>query len=87
MGPFETIDLNAPGGIRDYILRYQGIYSNIFPQMQRRVDWAGDVLPVVEGERRRRLPESDLGKRQVWRDRRLMALLAAKRRAAKDIGE
>jgi 3-hydroxyacyl-CoA dehydrogenase len=82
MGPFETIDLNAPGGIRDYILRYQGIYANIFPQVQRRVDWAGDVLPVVEAARRKRLPEKDLGKRQVWRDRRLMALLAAKRRAA-----
>ena len=24
MGPFETIDLNAPGGIRDYVERYQG---------------------------------------------------------------
>ena len=38
MGPFETIDLNAPGGIRDYVQRYQSIYSNIFPQTQRRVD-------------------------------------------------
>jgi 3-hydroxyacyl-CoA dehydrogenase len=87
MGPFETIDLNAPGGIRDYILRYQGIYSNLFPQMQRRVDWAGDVLPVVEGQRRQRLPEADLGKRQAWRDRRLMSLLASRKRAEKDIGK
>ena len=23
MGPFETIDLNAPGGVRDYVERYQ----------------------------------------------------------------
>ena len=30
MGPFETIDLNAPGGIRDYVERYQGIYANLF---------------------------------------------------------
>ena len=28
MGPFETIDLNAPGGVRDYVERYQGIYEN-----------------------------------------------------------
>jgi 3-hydroxyacyl-CoA dehydrogenase len=87
MGPFETIDLNAPGGVRDYIVRYQSIYANLFPQMQRRVDWAGEVLAVVEAGRRARLPESDLGKRQVWRDRRLMALLAAKRRADEDIGK
>ena len=30
MGPFETIDLNAPGGVRDYVDRYQGIYENLF---------------------------------------------------------
>ena len=41
MGPFETIDLNAPGGVRDYVQRYQPIYSRLFPSMQRRVDWAG----------------------------------------------
>ena len=52
MGPFETIDLNAPGGVRDYVERYQGIYSNIFPQMQRRVDWAGAVMETVEADRR-----------------------------------
>ncbi len=47
MGPFETIDLNAPGGIRDYVQRYQSIYSRLFPSMQRRVDWAGPVLETV----------------------------------------
>ena len=50
MGPFETIDLNAPGGVRDYAERYQRIYANIFPQMQRRVDWAG---PVMDDDRER----------------------------------
>jgi 3-hydroxyacyl-CoA dehydrogenase len=87
MGPFETIDLNAPGGVRDYCERYQGIYSNIFPQMQRRVDWAGPVMDTIEPERRQRVPAGRLQDRQVWRDKRLMALAAHKRRAAKDIGE
>jgi L-gulonate 3-dehydrogenase len=86
MGPFETIDLNAPGGIRDYVVRYQQIYSRLFASMQRRVDWAGDVLPVAEGERRSRLAAGQLQKRQVWRDRRLMALAAHNRRADRDIG-
>ena len=31
MGPFETIDLNAPGGVRDYVERYQGIYERLHP--------------------------------------------------------
>jgi len=86
MGPFETIDLNAPGGVRDYAERYQSIYSNIFPSTQRRVDWAGPVLNEIERERRKRLPADRLVDRQAWRDRRLMALAAHKQRADKDIG-
>jgi L-gulonate 3-dehydrogenase len=86
MGPFETIDLNAPAGVRDYVERYQGIYSNLFTQMQRRVDWAGPVLAEIERERRARLPTDQLAARQRWRDRRLMALAAHKRRVARDIG-
>ncbi|MCZ8542734.1 3-hydroxyacyl-CoA dehydrogenase [Mesorhizobium qingshengii] len=87
MGPFETIDLNAPGGVRDYAERYQSIYSNIFPQMLRRVDWAGEVMAVVEADRRKRLPRDSLGARQVWRDRRLMALAAHKRKSDQEFGE
>ncbi len=86
MGPFETIDLNAPGGVRDYVERYQGLYVNLFSQMQRRVDWAGPVLDGIEAARRERLPSGDLAKRQVWRDRRLMALAAHKKRADDEFG-
>jgi L-gulonate 3-dehydrogenase len=86
MGPFETIDLNAPGGVADYVRRYQQIYERLFPSMQRRVDWAGDVLKAVESDRRARLASDKLGERARWRDLRLMALLAHKRRAANDIG-
>lgn len=87
MGPFETIDLNAPGGVRDYVERYQGMYSNLFAQTQRRVDWAGPVLMQIERERRAALPADKLAERQGWRDRRLMALAAHKHRAATSIGE
>ena len=85
MGPFETIDLNAPNGVRDYVERYQGIYVNLFPSMQRRVDWEGEVLDQIEADRRKKLPEDKLGERQVWRDRRLMALAAHKQQASKEI--
>ncbi len=87
MGPFETIDLNAPKGVRDYAERYQGLYENIFPQMQRRVDWNGPVMNKIELERRNKVPLEHLPARQVWRDQRLMALAAHKRKANKDIGE
>jgi 3-hydroxyacyl-CoA dehydrogenase len=86
MGPFETIELNAPGGIRDYAERYEQIYARIFPTAQWRVDWNGPAMHTIEAERRKLLPADKLGERQAWRDRRLMALAAHKRRAAKDIG-
>jgi len=87
MGPFETIDLNAPGGVRDYAERYQGMYENIFPSTQRRIDWTGPAMGTIEGERRTRLSADALQERQRWRDRRLMALLRHKAQAANDIGE
>lgn len=86
MGPFETIDLNAPGGVRDYVERYQGIYERLFPTMQRRVDWAGPVIETIEAARRAKLPAADLGRRQRWRDRNLMLLAAHKRRARRETG-
>lgn len=86
MGPFETMDLNAPGGVRDYATRYEPIYKMMFPQMQWRVDWQGDTMTAVEGQRRKSLTQQQLGSRQVWRDRRLMALAAHKKEADIEYG-
>jgi len=86
MGPFETIDLDAPGGVRDYAHRYQHIYARIFPSAQRRADWTGPAMDAIESERRARLPAEKLGERASWRDRRLMALAAHKKRAEREIG-
>ena len=86
MGPFETIDLNAPAGVRDYAERYQGIYSGIFGSSQWRADWSGPVMDKVESERRERLAADKLEERQAWRDRRLIALAAHKRWADGNIG-
>jgi 3-hydroxyacyl-CoA dehydrogenase len=86
MGPFETIDLNAPGGVRDYAARYEGAYAQIFASSQWRSDWSGPIMDQIEAARRQRLPADQLAERQAWRDRRLMALAAHKRRAERDIG-
>ncbi|CAH1655114.1 3-hydroxyacyl-CoA dehydrogenase [Chelatococcus asaccharovorans] len=82
MGPFETIDLNAPDGIRDYVARYQAMYRGMTETMRDSADWSGPVLDTIEAERRRQLPQEDLKKRQIWRDRQLMALAAHRRRAS-----
>jgi 3-hydroxyacyl-CoA dehydrogenase len=83
MGPFETIDLNAPGGIRDYVARYGPAYERI-ARDQHPVPWDGDLLDRLEEARRAQLPRQDMADRQRWRDRRLMGLIAHKRASAKD---
>lgn len=87
MGPFETIDLNAPGGVSDYAARYEPMYALMHPSMRERVAWAGEVVDQVVAERRERLPANGLDERQKWRDRRLMALAAHKKRADRDFGK
>jgi 3-hydroxyacyl-CoA dehydrogenase len=87
MGPFETIDLNAPGGIADYLRRYGPLYQAI-EREQGPLDWGDEgLLRRLEDERRALLPTGRLAERSVWRDRRLMALAAQKRQAAETIGE
>src|SRR5512143_1831951 len=78
MGPFETIDLNAPGGVRDYIARYEGIYQRLWPSQQHIASWAA-TSDQVEKELEAGLPRDRMNERQAWRDRRLMALIAHKR--------
>ncbi len=85
MGPFETIDLNAPAGVRDYVERYESVYDKIAGRPLPHPQWSGPVLPVIEAARRGKLPADKLQQRQAWRDRRLMSLAAYKQRAAKDI--
>jgi 3-hydroxyacyl-CoA dehydrogenase len=87
MGPLETIDLNAPDGIADYLRRYGPLYQSIEGE-HGPLDWSADaLLRQLEDERRAALPAERLAERSAWRDRRLMALAAHRRRAAEQIGE
>jgi 3-hydroxyacyl-CoA dehydrogenase len=79
MGPFETIDLNAPGGVADYARRFGPLYQSIAASCSEQRVWSEDLIARVEQQRREKLPAEDLGKRSAWRDRKLMEL--AKRRA------
>jgi L-gulonate 3-dehydrogenase len=78
MGPFETIDLNAPGGVRDYAERLGPLYHSIDASRTDPKPWSTELIRAVEAERRTVLAEDDLAKRRDWRDRRLMALAAHK---------
>jgi 3-hydroxyacyl-CoA dehydrogenase len=77
MGPLETIDLNAPGGLADYCDRYGPLYWQLQEQMTPR-RWDAALIENLQAARRGELPANLQGVRQEWRDRRLMALLAHK---------
>ena len=74
MGPFETIDLNAPGGIADYATRLGGLYQRIAASTSEHRVWDAELIAKVEAQRREHLAAADLPSRGAWRDRRLMAL-------------
>ncbi|RIX98465.1 3-hydroxyacyl-CoA dehydrogenase [Aureimonas flava] len=86
IGPFETIDLNAPGGIADYVARYGPMYEGLGRTMRSQPDWARATAGGIEAERRAATRADALSDRQTWRDRRLMALRAHKRAADRDLG-
>ena len=79
MGPFETIDLNAPEGVLDYARRYGHTYRDV-AKTQAPNEWNSETLERIAAERRAALPADQLGERARWRDNRLMGLIAHKRK-------
>jgi 3-hydroxyacyl-CoA dehydrogenase len=76
MGPFETIDLNAPGGVADYAQRLGPLYQRIADSRRHEQPWNEGLIRQVEGERRQRLAATGLASRRDWRDERLMEFAA-----------
>jgi 3-hydroxyacyl-CoA dehydrogenase len=79
MGPFETIDLNAPGGIEDYARRFGPMFASFAADRKTSRPWSDEAIAKATNERRAALPSDDLEARRAWRDERLMALLASLR--------
>ncbi len=79
MGPFETIDLNAPGGIREYAEVLGPLYHSIDASRTDPRPWHDALIGKAEAERRDAVPAAALEERRNWRDRRLMALAAHKK--------
>jgi L-gulonate 3-dehydrogenase len=83
MGPFETIELNAPGGIADYCARYGPSLTDMVAHSA-----GGDPFGEVNVARvsaqwgTGQTPEN-VRKLSNWRDSRLAALQVHKRAAAR----
>jgi 3-hydroxyacyl-CoA dehydrogenase len=71
MGPFETMDLNAPNGFGDYAQRYGSAFARLFGE----VGWSAGAVAQVDEAMRAECPLGAMDEKRRWRDRRLAALI------------
>ena len=74
MGPFETIELNAPGGVSDYCARYSGFYRRLAVDPAPPAVWEEQSAGRVAAALGAPLTAAQREQRTAWRDRRLLAL-------------
>jgi len=79
LGPLEGIDLNAPGGIADYLKRYGFMFDDLdkerggtSPVVTRR------LVSTLHDAMRSAVPVSELPSKLAWRDERMASLRALK---------
>lgn len=75
LGPLEGIDLNAPGGIADYLARYGGMFDAMASEAGadgRAV--TPELVAELAAAMRAKLPLAELPARIAWRDGRIAAL-------------
>ena len=74
MGPFETIELNAPAGVEDYFSRYGPVFAKMVATPAGdevfQPAWTQNILQGWDT----RLPADAIEERSQWRNERLAAL-------------
>lgn len=78
VGPFETVDLNTRGGIAAHAERMGPAYARMGAERGQHEPWSAELVAEVVAARREELDLADWGARVAWRDRMLMARLAAR---------
>jgi len=74
MGPFETIELNAPGGAADYCARYSDFYRRLAVDPARPEVWESEHVARIVAALGAPMRPSERTERTQRRDRRLLAL-------------
>lgn len=87
IGPFETGDLNAPDGIRDYCTKFGDLIDRVGRSQTKNANFRGSLLDNIEAQQRSVIPAGKLAKRAAWRDQRLMALAVHKKHATETLGD
>ena len=73
MGPLETISLNAPGGIEDYLRRYGPTMARLADDCARGEAFSEEAVAAVANAFGTASPQA-VKARQEWRDAELAAL-------------
>jgi 3-hydroxyacyl-CoA dehydrogenase len=79
MGPFETIEMNAPGGIPDYCRRYVDYFRRYAADPAPLAVWDDANWRQVSEAWPKALDAGGIARKSLWRDERLAALVAHKR--------
>ncbi|MGI9425787.1 MAG: 3-hydroxyacyl-CoA dehydrogenase [Hyphomicrobiaceae bacterium] len=79
MGPFETIELNAPGGIADYCKRYGETLLHLSSEDVTPEIWSQANIDRVVANWGKSPSSDEIASKSRWRDDRLAALVAHKR--------
>jgi len=82
-GPFETAEVNTPGGIRAHAARMGPAYRRMGEgRGETGCDWSDTLVARVDAERRAVLPADALSARAAWRARAVAKLVAFRDRLA-----
>ena len=85
-GPFETAELNTPGGIRAHAARMGPAYKRIGEGRGETVDWNDALVGRVEAQRRALCPAEALPARVRWRADAVARLIAVRDKLMDDSG-
>ena len=79
MGPFETIELNAPAGIPDYCARFGEMLAMLSRDPNAPAIWNKAKTDGVVAQWGNPLDADEVAKKSLWRNSRLAALAAHKK--------
>ena len=78
MGPFETIELNAPEGVSDYFSRYGPVFAKMARSSAGAEIFAPERTQKIAASWKGQLAPSKIAARSRWRNERLAALVRHK---------
>ena len=76
MGPFKTIHLNAPEGIKGYVERYENMYQDMFKSSD--LNWAELIKDGLETDLLKLYPLEEREEQEEQRNSKLMQLISHK---------